>query len=84
MKRTIPKRAKLVAGGGFYQFIPLKELLSRIQVPITRRISLSEASIDYSEIWHFTLVFALERVLKSYAEYKQIDCIKVEPALPKE
>ena len=75
--KKVPKRAKLIANGGFYQFIPLKELMMRINVPVMRRVSLSEPSIDYTENWHFELVFSLNRVLKGYAEYHQTDCIKV-------
>jgi hypothetical protein len=78
MKKKIPKRAKLIAAGGFYRFIPLESLVAQINVPVLRKISLTEPSIDYTETWHFTLVFSLQRVLKGYAEYRQVDCIKVE------
>ncbi len=76
----IPKRAKLIADGGFYKFVPLKKLLAKINVPAMRRIKLNEAAIEYEETWYFTLVFSLSRVLKGYVEYKQTDAIKVEDA----
>lgn len=77
-KTPKPKRAKLIADGGFYQFVPLKELVARLQVPVMRRIKLNEPSISYETVWNFMLVFNLMRVTKSYAEYKQVDCLKIE------
>lgn len=79
MKRTPkPKRAKLIADGGFYQFVPLKELVVKMHVPVMRRIRLNEPSIDLDVTWRFDLVFSLSRVTKSYAEYRQVDSIRVE------
>ena len=73
-----PKRAKLVASGGFYKFIPLDNLVAKLQFPVMRRIKLNEPAIDYDATWHFSLVFGLSRVTKTYAEYHQIDVIKVD------
>lgn len=77
-KKQLPKRAKLVAAGGFYQYVPLKALVAKINVPVMRRISLNEAGIDYSETWHFSLMFGLTRITKSFVEYHQVDMVKVE------
>lgn len=78
MSKKLPKKAKLMSDGGFYRFIPLTEFVRVINVPIIRKVALTEVGIDYSEKWHFNLVFSLERVLKGYAEYRQVDCIKVD------
>jgi hypothetical protein len=79
--KKFPKRAKLTSDGGFSSFIPIPELKAKIIIPVMRRISLSEPTIDYTEMWHFELHFSLQRVTKRYAEYRQIDSIKV--AAPK-
>lgn len=78
VKKVKVRRAKLVSNGGLYRFIPLEEVRAQLILPVMRRIKLTEPEIDYTETWHFQLVFGLLRVLKGYAEYQQIDCIKVE------
>lgn len=78
MKKQFPKRAKLIAAGGLYKFIPLEQLTAKIVIPVIRKMTLSEPFIDHFETWQFQLTFALRRVLKNYAEYELVDAAKVE------
>lgn len=78
LKAPSPKKAKLITDNGFYQFIPIAQVYYQIIMPIHRRIQLTDAQIDHSENWYFNLTFSLERVTKSFAEYRLINTIKVE------
>jgi len=77
MKNSQPKRAKLISDGGLYRYLPIKEVVPTIHIPVMRRIKLRTPEIDHDETWKFELVYSLERVTNAFAEYRQIDAIKV-------
>ena len=81
-KVNFPKKAKLIADGGFYRIEKIDSFVLKINTYVMRRISISTPELDYSELWKFHLTFSFDRVYKGYAEYRQIDCIKVE--IPKQ
>jgi hypothetical protein len=82
-KKMFPKKAKLITDGGFYRIIKIDGFSAKITVPMMRKISLNTPETDWSDIWKFNLIFVFNKVRKGYAEYIQIDCIKVENVIIK-
>lgn len=76
-KVKFPKKAKLIADGGFYQILPINNFTQRMILPIMRRIIINEPSIDHTELFRFDLEFDFRRIYKGYAEYRQVNCIRI-------
>lgn len=77
LQKKFPKKAKLIADGGFFKIIPIKEFLPKINMMTLRRIGLNFPEISYEDTWKFELQFHFERVYKGYAEYRQYDAVRV-------
>lgn len=77
MIKKFPKKAKLIADGDFYTIIKLDKFLSQIHYPIMRKVQINTPELDLSETMHFMLSFNFLRVYKGYAEYRQVDAIKI-------
>lgn len=78
MKKTLPKKAKLISAGGFYRIVPMNEFTQKFNLPITRRIRINQPDLDWKELFHFNLEFVFERIYKGYLEYRQVNEIKIE------
>lgn len=77
LKKKFPKKAKLISEGGFYRIVPIDSFNTFIHVPILRRVTIASVEIDYSEELHFDLEFGFQRVFGGYAEYRQINCVRI-------
>ena len=80
-KKKFPKKAKLISSGGFYIIIPLKQFVAKLDIPIIRKIKINQPELDHIESLYFSLEFIFERVYRGYAEYRQVNEIKLEPPL---
>ena len=76
-KKVFPKKAKLISDGGFYKIVPIKDFAAVIHVTVMRKITISTSLIFHDESMKFNLKFYLDRIKGGYAEYRQIDCIKL-------
>ena len=76
-EKKFPKKAKLISVGGLYRIVPIKGFSAIISLPVLRKIRVNLPDIDWSDTWSFELKFSFDRVYRGYAEYQQIDTIKI-------
>jgi len=79
-KTKFPKKAKLIADGGFYKIEKIDKFVTRINMIVARRIRISEPSLDYDGTWHFDLEFVFDGIKNGYAEYRQVHSIRIDEA----
>jgi hypothetical protein len=75
--KEFPKKAKLISDGGLYRIIDIENFAAVINFPIMRRLTISTPEVFYEEDMKFLLKFQFLQVKKGYAEYKQIDFVKL-------
>lgn len=75
-KNKFPRKAKLISNG-FYKIISVKEYTPRIFLPILKEIKINTINLEENINFSRELVFQFDRVFRGYAEYRQIDVVKV-------
>lgn len=77
MKETFPKKARLVSFGGMYRIIDLERFVAKINIPIMRKVEISEPEIYEVDTWKFNLEFVFDGVEGRYAVYKQVNYVRI-------
>jgi hypothetical protein len=72
-----PKKAKLITQYGFQKIIKIKDVVSRIQIPMMYNFTMTPPELYGIQVNpSFMAVFEIEKITKKYAIYKQIDVIQ--------
>lgn len=78
MKKKFPKKAKLITFGGFYKIISLPKFLARINHPMMTKLTVNSVEFTMADTIVHNIKFDFWGVRGGYAEYHQVDFVRIE------